>query len=182
MQCRYDNLNRNALWDVELYDRTGRVRTPSPGPLSGSEDDNHFDSQTFLDYTFSEAEGDYSPRNDEDTVHDEKEERCSLQNNQGIEVSASESTTAGEEDSDFQATEFEYELDSTLKSTSKSNGSIGSENSSETGEDLSRAPSESSTPRRKFVNNFKPASESNPPSQGTHVRYRSCLLPWFLRN
>ena len=33
-RCRYAQLNRNALRDADLSERTGRVRTPSPGPYS----------------------------------------------------------------------------------------------------------------------------------------------------
>lgn len=32
--CRYEQLNRKALLDANLYARTGRVRTPSPKPVS----------------------------------------------------------------------------------------------------------------------------------------------------
>lgn len=39
LQCRYDKLNERALRDVELYDRTGRVRSPSPVELTASEED-----------------------------------------------------------------------------------------------------------------------------------------------
>ena len=38
-KCRYQQLNKRALEDAELYFRTGRVRTPSPTRLF--ESDNH---------------------------------------------------------------------------------------------------------------------------------------------
>lgn len=39
MQCRYDQINKAALEDAELYEKTGKVRSPSPVILSDSEED-----------------------------------------------------------------------------------------------------------------------------------------------
>ena len=38
-RCRYAQLNRNALRDADLFERTGRVRTPSPTPCTKSDRD-----------------------------------------------------------------------------------------------------------------------------------------------
>ena len=38
-RCRYAQLNRNALRDTKLFERTGRVQTPSPTPCTESDRD-----------------------------------------------------------------------------------------------------------------------------------------------
>ena len=73
-QCRYENVNRSALLDAQLFDKIGRVRSPSVGTFTGSEDGSVPDVATFVEDEALDADEDYSlPHQvyvlDDDTEH-----------------------------------------------------------------------------------------------------------------
>lgn len=126
MHCRYEHVNRSALRDAQLYDETGRVRSPSVGTVSGSEDGSRSEDGTvpdvakFLDDDDSDAYEDFSLPHQVYVVGDHTEHHCSLETDKVIEDSSSETTVAGEDDSDYNPSSTEGGGESTSVSTLRS--------------------------------------------------------------
>ena len=118
LQCRYDKLNKDALRDAELYDRTGRVRTPSPEALSESEEETA---------PVSKGEGQCeNPAGDPEflqphlvaCVGDEVGEGCSSRKTTVSTDLDSITTVERDSDSDFHHSEQECDTESSTSSTS----------------------------------------------------------------
>lgn len=111
LRCRYDQLNKNALRDVELFDKIGRVRTPSPVPFCDSEED-------IVAASKGEDEG---GKNDSDQQNfqphgipchgDEVEEGCSSPKTPECEELESDTSADGDTDCDFQPSDEECDTE-----------------------------------------------------------------------
>lgn len=111
--CRYDQLNEKSLRDVALYDRTGRVRSPSPVEDSASEEDKK--SLSNEEYTRSEKEVRH-------TVKDPH-----VVGSSGEETILSGSSEAEDSDSDFRPGETEGDSPTTIDLSSTDNESTEDE-------------------------------------------------------
>lgn len=116
-QCRYEQLNRRALDDLELYDKTGRVRTPSIASSSDSEGDT---KKVSKEPGESSRRATHPDLNTQPVVacRDEKGgEGSSTPKPEHPDKPLSVSSEEGGIDSDFDAPDSEYVLDTSSEST-----------------------------------------------------------------
>lgn len=127
MHCRYDQLNRNALGDVELYDKTGRVRSLLPVVLSNSEEDNKV-SKGKCQCAKLATYNDFSKPHIVAVISTEDEERCSTPERPQSEDAISVTSEEADSDSDFCPSNSEHDPLSTSESTASEDNNTDEEN------------------------------------------------------
>lgn len=116
--CRYDKLNERALRDVELYDKTGRVRSPSPAQLTDSEEDSQAEVDGEEEHSLERKDAELTNRH---AVGGVGEEEIDARRTLDLEQSKKLGTSSNEQedsDSDFDPSEQEADNSSTSEDTS----------------------------------------------------------------
>lgn len=173
LQYRYDKLNQKALLDAQLYDKTGRVRSPSPVALSDSEED-HPPATEGKGYCKCPAS--VAPSSQPHAVPAATTkigEGCSSPKPQLADASASEATAAEDTDSDYQHSESESEYESSSEEyaeDSADDASTEDDNTVDTREELGALATDSSGLQGKTPCTSKSKSQSDRPSTSAPVR------------
>lgn len=169
LHCSYDKLNKNALRDAELYDRTGRVRTPSPVTLSDSEEDNAAPSKGKEDNSKHAGDTEFSKPHVVACVGDEVGAGCSSPKNPVSNDADSATSGDADTDCDFHPSEPKYDTDSATTSTSAEDDTTVEEESLATSEDEGLLDSKSSKVHRNTQRKSTSKTEKNLPSNSEHV-------------